>query len=173
MSSFPFQRLLTLNMDNYFLMERLLSHEKPQARKYNKKVQKSSEKVKTIYGDKKSHIDDSESLVVWTSWCKAVHCLWYQSELKSEDNLWSWGVLRKVLVQPISKCRVAKSRRVDQALGGDWTQTCGAANAKLISANWYIRHFFSSMVKCHCTLWNLTPMQHTSTFNALTSCSNK
>ena len=37
MSSFPFQRLLTLNMDNYFLMERLLSHEKPPARKYNKR----------------------------------------------------------------------------------------------------------------------------------------
>ena len=37
------QRLLTLNMDNYFLMERLLSHEKPPARKYNKRKKKGGD----------------------------------------------------------------------------------------------------------------------------------
>ena len=37
------QRLLTLNMDNYFLMERLLSHEKPPARKYNKRKKKEDD----------------------------------------------------------------------------------------------------------------------------------
>ena len=51
------QRLLTLNMDNYFLMERLLSHEKPPARKYNKRKKKGEEE-----GDSRGQTDHEPQL---------------------------------------------------------------------------------------------------------------
>merc|ERR1712029_679735 len=54
------QRLLTLNMDNYFLMERLLSHEKPPARKYNKRKKKGEECDSRQTDHGQHHEDDDD-----------------------------------------------------------------------------------------------------------------
>ena len=52
------QRLLTINMDKYFLMERLLAYEKPPARKYTKKS--SSKPEETPKSKHESYQTDEE-----------------------------------------------------------------------------------------------------------------